>query len=73
MDGIGRRLRQRVYSAKAVERFVQVIVTGGISLIGGLWLARLSPFDSTGWWIGVGLVAVGIGALAWGIGSEVEY
>lgn len=73
MAGIGRQLRRQVSSAKAVERFVRSIVAGGIALIGGLWVARFSTFDSMGWWVGVGLVTLGIGALGWGIWSEIEF
>lgn len=73
MAGIGRRLRRQVFGARRVEGFVRLIVAGGLALLAGLWIARLVEAGSTGWWAGVGLVLLGIGGLARGIWSQVEY
>lgn len=56
-----------------MERFVQLVVAGGVALVAGLWALRLSPTASGAWLAGVGLVAVGVGGLAAGIWSEIEY
>ena len=54
-----------------MERFVQSITSGGLVLVAGLWLATL--FDGVVvWGLGWGLVLLGIGGLAWGIGQKIE-
>ncbi|WP_049927068.1 hypothetical protein [Halopiger goleimassiliensis] len=55
------------------ERFVQLIVAGGLALVAGLWLVTLSAAPSTPWLVGVGLVLVGTTGLAGGIWTELEY
>lgn len=56
-----------------MERFVQLIVGGGVGLVAGLWLLELSPTGSSAWLLGAALAVVGGGALAYGIGSELEW
>lgn len=65
MDWIERRLPR-------VERFVQLILAGGIGLVAGLWL--LTGFESTtpAWLAGAGLTVAGAVALAVGIRSELD-
>lgn len=55
-----------------MERFVQLIVTGGVALVAGLWLVRILDAGSPPWLVGAGLVVLGVGGLASGIWSEVE-
>lgn len=56
---------------RAMERFVRAIVGGGLLLIAGLWLAALSA-GSIPRLFGGALAALGVGGLAFGIGSEIE-
>lgn len=56
-----------------MERFVQSIVAGGISLVAGLWLLTLLDAWTTGWLLGVGLALVGTAGLAGGIWTEIDY
>lgn len=72
MAGISRRLRRQIYSATAVEGFVRLVVAGGIAVVVGLWIVRLAAPGSVGWMVGIGLLFVGIGALARGIWSEID-
>lgn len=54
-----------------MERFVQALVSGGLALMAGLWLATLADglvLSGVGW----GLVLLGVGGLGWGIGRKVE-
>ena len=73
MAGLGGRLRRQLFGAKRVEGFVRLIVAGGLVLLAGLWIARVMAVGSTGWWVGVALVVLGIGGLVRGIWSQVEY
>lgn len=54
-----------------MERFVQLIVAGGISLVAGLWLLTLAPLMSVVWLGGVALVVFGSSGLVVGIKSEI--
>lgn len=56
-----------------MERFVQLIVAGGIALVAGLWLVRLLEAWSPPWLAGATLVVLGVLGLASGIRSEVDY
>jgi hypothetical protein len=56
-----------------MERFVRAIVGGGIALVVGLWIATLLVAWSIPWLLGTALVLVGIGGLAVGIWSTIEY
>lgn len=56
-----------------MERFVQIIVAGGLALLAGLWLAQSTVLTSQAWLGGVALVALGVIALAVGINSQIEY
>lgn len=55
-----------------MERFVMLIVAGGLALVAGLWLAELGVPGSVLSIGGVALAALGVLALAAGIGHEVE-
>lgn len=55
-----------------MERFVRLLVVGGVVLVGGLWLVVLSEAWSIAWLAGVALAVLGTGSLAAGIGSEIE-
>lgn len=58
--------------AMDVERFVRLIVGGGIALVAGLWLVAAFGAWSVGWLAGVGLAVLGTGGLVSGIGSRIE-
>jgi len=55
-----------------MERFVGLVVAGGCSLVAGLWLVTLFETPAAAWWVGVALVALGIGGLGTGIASQVD-
>lgn len=50
-----------------MERFVQAITGGGLSLIVGLWLVRLFEVGAFLYLLGSVLILLGIGGLAGGI------
>lgn len=52
-----------------MERFVQAITGGGLTLIAGLWLVTLASAGSGVWGLGLGVVLLGIGGLAYGLGE----
>ncbi len=56
-----------------VERFVVLLVAGGLALVAGLWSTTLLEAGSRPWLAGLALVGLGVVALAAGIHSEVEY
>jgi len=62
-----------VRRARGVERFVRLLVGGGLALIAGLWIATLSAALSPPWLFGAALVAFGVGGLAVGIRSQIDY
>ncbi len=72
MDRLRHVLDRRVARIRRVEPFVRRIVAGGLALVVGLWLVDLGLRGSLPWFSGVGLVAVGVLSLAWGIWSQVE-
>lgn len=72
MERIVRAMRRRVRRARAVERFVRLIVAGGIALVAGLWLVTIAGDWSLPWLLGVAVILAGTGALAAGIRSEIE-
>ena len=55
-----------------MERFVTLVVAGGLALVAGLWTLRLSAGWSTPWLLGAALAVAGLAALAVGIGRELE-
>lgn len=55
-----------------MERFVQLIVVGGLALIAGLWVVTLLASRSGPWFVGIALVLLGIGGLAAGVRDEIE-
>ena len=56
-----------------MERFVQLVVGGGVTLVAGLWIAALAG-DQTGLrLLGVALAAGGTVALAVGIRTELVW
>jgi len=66
-------LRRSLDRARDVERFVRLVVGGGLALVAGLWLATLSALWSLPWAVGVVLSFGGFGGLAVGIRSELVY
>ncbi|ESP87434.1 hypothetical protein K933_14203 [Candidatus Halobonum tyrrellensis G22] len=56
-----------------MERFVALVVAGGVALVAGLWLVSLLAAGSPAWLLGVGLALVGVAALAAGIRRELAY
>lgn len=73
MTRSGRSISRHLLRAKGMERFVRLIVGGGIALVAGLWIATLAGTGSGPWLLGVALVVVGVGALAGGIWWEIDY
>lgn len=55
-----------------VERFVWLIVGGGIALVAGLWLVAFFDAWSVAWLAGAGLALLGAGSLGGGIDSRIE-
>lgn len=55
-----------------MERFVGLIVAGGLALIAGLWVVALFAAWSGVWLAGAALAGLGTVGLAAGIASEVE-
>jgi len=54
-----------------MERFLVLIVGGGLALVAGLWLGVLS--EASGWRLaGVALGVFGVAALAAGIATEID-
>lgn len=73
MDRLFRAVRSRLPRPRGVERFVRLIVVGGLALVAGLWVAALSNAWSLPWLLGAALVLLGIGGLTAGIRSELDY
>ncbi|MEF8828402.1 MAG: hypothetical protein V5A49_05175 [Haloarcula sp.] len=55
-----------------MERFVELVVAGGLALVVGLWTVRLAASFSAVWLGGVALVLLGLAALGVGIGRELS-
>lgn len=55
-----------------VERFVRLIVAGGVAFVAGLWIVTLFEAWSGPWIGGVAFVLLGGASLLAGIGSEIE-
>ena len=55
-----------------MERFVRLIVAGGLALVAGLWLLELFARGSSGWLVGAALAALGTAGAFAGIFSELE-
>lgn len=54
------------------ERFVQLVVGGGLALVAGLWVVTLTAPASLAWLAGLFLVALGVVGLAAGIWTELD-
>jgi hypothetical protein len=67
-----RPIRRRLRRARAVERFVWLVVCGGLALVVGLWIATLADPRSLPWAVGVALALLGVGGLAGGVRSEID-
>lgn len=65
MERLARRLPR-------VERFVQLIVAGGLALLSGLWLTVLFAVATPGWTLGAALAIAGVAGLAAGIYRELD-
>lgn len=55
-----------------MERFVELVVAGGLALVAGLWTLELAAAWSPPWAVGGLLVLAGLAGLAGGIWREVE-
>ncbi|MBV0924468.1 hypothetical protein KTS45_09680 [Halomicroarcula limicola] len=55
-----------------MERFVRLVVAGGLALVAGLWIATLAVPQTPGWVAGVALAVAGVAGLAAGIGREIR-
>jgi hypothetical protein len=55
-----------------MERFVRLIVAGGIALVGGLWFVAVFEPWSIAWAAGAALAVLGTGGLVAGIASEID-
>lgn len=73
MNGPGRSLRRHLARAAGAEPWVRLIVAGGLALVAGLWLVRLSTTWEPVRPVGLALVVLGVLGLGGGIWIEVEY
>ncbi|WP_222916754.1 hypothetical protein [Natrinema sp. SYSU A 869] len=55
-----------------MERFVQLIVAGGIVLVAACWLVAFVEYGSAPWVGGIVLALLGAGAVVAGITNELE-
>jgi hypothetical protein len=55
-----------------MERFVKLVVAGGLALVAGLWAVRLPPSFSPSWLGGAALAFLGLVVLGVGIGRELS-
>ncbi|WP_423999067.1 hypothetical protein ACOZ4I_09995 [Haloarcula salina] len=55
-----------------MERFVELVVAGGLATVTGLWVTRLTAALSTPWLAGAALAGLGVFALGAGIAREVS-
>jgi hypothetical protein len=72
MDGFTGQVKRQARRAASAERFVRLLVGGGLSLVAGLWLTTLSAWGSAAWVGGVALATLGVAGLGAGIWHEVE-
>lgn len=72
MGRLSRAVRSRLPRPRGVERFVRLIVGGGLALVVGLWVAALSNVWSPPWLLGTALALLGTVALAAGIRRELD-
>lgn len=72
MKRLDRAVGHRLRGARRVERFVWLLVGGGLALVAGLWAVTLSGPWSAPWVAGLLFVLLGVGGLLGGIGSEIE-
>jgi hypothetical protein len=56
-----------------MERFVQLLVGGGIALVAGLWCLAVFSRPATPWITGTVLVVLGTAGLVVGIANSVEW
>ncbi len=62
----------RLAGRAAMERFVRLVVGGGLALVAGLWTLRAFVPADAPWLLGALLVVVGTGSLLAGIASELD-
>ena len=55
-----------------MERFVRLIVVGGLALVAGLWVLESFARGSPSWLAGAGLAVLGTASAFAGIFSELE-
>ncbi|GCF14718.1 hypothetical protein Harman_26530 [Haloarcula mannanilytica] len=55
-----------------MERFVTLVVAGGLALVAGLWAVRLAASLSPIWLGGIVLALIGLAAIGVGIGRELS-
>jgi len=65
-------MRDDLQRAPGAERFVRLIVGGGIVLVAGLWIVTLSTLWSVHWLVGIALAVLGTVWLLGGIVSQIE-
>ncbi|MFC4407370.1 hypothetical protein [Haloarchaeobius iranensis] len=66
-------VRRPLDRVRAVEPFIRRIVAGGLALVAGLWLVRLTVRWTAPWAAGVVLALVGVAGLAVGVERQLEY
>jgi len=55
-----------------MERFVALIVAGGLAVVAGLWVVTLLETWSSPWLLGITLVVLGAAGLGTGIRSRIR-
>lgn len=55
-----------------MERFVRVVLAGGLVLVAGLWAARLLEAWTIPWLAAVAVSVLGVVGLGGGIATEIE-
>lgn len=73
MKRLVRTIRRQLQRSRGGERFVRLIVDGGIALVAGLWIVTLARMWSLPWVVGAVLVLLGIGGLVGSIWNEIDY
>jgi hypothetical protein len=72
MGRLGRTVRGYARRARGIERFVRVVVGGGVALVAGVWVVALPSPRSSPRLLGAALVLVGVGGLAAGIRNGLD-